>query len=88
MKPTQQLHDIGHLRRKIFPQRRFFSRASRSAVRFFAAAVAAFLARADRSSGVIVSRLRLPPIFPPLRPISRITSEISFLLNMQLSYPV
>src|ERR1700722_7367047 len=47
----------------------FFSRfrpslARRSAVRFFAAAVAAFFARADRSSAVIVSRLRLPPLEP------------------------
>jgi hypothetical protein len=53
----------------------FFSRANRSAVRFFAAAVAAFFALADRSSGVMVSRLRLPPILPPLRPISRMISE-------------
>ena len=34
------------------------SRTSRAAVRFFAAASDAFLARADRSSGVIVSRPR------------------------------
>jgi hypothetical protein len=39
-----------------------------SAVRFFGAAMAAFLARADRCSGVMVSRLRLPPILPPFRP--------------------
>jgi hypothetical protein len=38
------------------------------AVRFLAAAIAAFFARADRSSGVMVSRLRLPPILPPFRP--------------------
>ena len=36
--------------------------------RAFALAAAAFLARAVRSSGVIVSRLRLPPILPPLEP--------------------
>jgi hypothetical protein len=57
---------------------RFFacraSRASLSAVRFFAAAIAAFFARAERSSGVMVSRLRLPPILPPLRPSSDIIS--------------
>jgi len=47
------------------------SLARRAAVRFFAAASEAFLARADRSSGVIVSSERLPPIFPPLLPISR-----------------
>jgi hypothetical protein len=34
-------------------------------VRFRAAASEAFLARADRSSGVMVSRERLPPISPP-----------------------
>jgi len=42
----------------------FFSRSRRSAVRFLAAAVAAIFARAERSSGVIVSRLRLPPLEP------------------------
>jgi hypothetical protein len=41
------------------------------AVRFFAAAMAAFFARADRSSGVTVSRLRLQPTLPPFAPISR-----------------
>src|SRR5260370_12695883 len=51
------------------------SRAKRSAVRFFAAARDAFLARAERSSAVIVSRLRLPPILPPLLPISRMISR-------------
>ena len=53
------------------------SRSSRSAVRFAAAASDAFLARADRCSGVMVSRLRLPPILPPLLPISRMISENS-----------
>ena len=57
------------------------SRAIRSAVRFFAAASDAFFARAERSSAVMVSRLRLPPILPPFRPSWRITSEISFLLS-------
>jgi hypothetical protein len=38
-----------------------FDAASRFWVRFFAAASEAFLARAERSSGVMVSRLRLPP---------------------------
>jgi hypothetical protein len=33
-------------------------------VRFLAAARDAFLARAERSSGVMFSRLRLPPILP------------------------
>jgi hypothetical protein len=41
--------------------RRFASLARRSAVRFFAAAIDAVFARAERSSGVIVSRLRFPP---------------------------
>jgi len=44
------------------------SLASLSAVRFFAAAMAAFFARADRSSRVMVSRLRLPPDLAALRP--------------------
>jgi hypothetical protein len=52
---------------------RFPSLARRTLVRFLAAAIEAFLARAERSAGVIVSRLRLPPIFPPFRPISRMT---------------
>jgi hypothetical protein len=56
--------------------------AGRSAFRFFAAASEAFLARAERSSGVIVSRLRLPPILPPLRPISRMTSETKSFFSM------
>lgn len=47
----------------------FFPRASRSAVRFFAAASDAFLARALRWAGVMVSKLRLPP----RDPISAIT---------------
>jgi hypothetical protein len=47
------------------------SLASRAAVRFRTAASAAFYARADRSSGVMVSSERFPPINPPLRPISR-----------------
>jgi hypothetical protein len=51
------------------------SLANRAAVRFFAAAMAAFFARADRSSGVMVSRLRLPPILPPFAPISRMISR-------------
>ena len=38
------------------------SLARRAAVRFWAAAADAFFARADRSSGVMVSRLLLPPI--------------------------
>ena len=52
---------------------RFLSAANRFSVRFFAAASDAIFARAERSSDVIVSRLRLPPILPPLRPISRMT---------------
>jgi hypothetical protein len=40
------------------------SRVSRASVRFFAAASDAFFARAERSSGVMVSRLRLPPREP------------------------
>lgn len=52
-----------------------FNAASRFWVRFFAAASEAFFARAERSSAVMVSRLRLPPILPPLLPISRMISE-------------
>ena len=59
--------------------------ARRFSFRFFAAARDAFLARAERSSGVMVSRLLLPPILPPLRPSSRMISESSafFLLSMR-----
>ena len=49
------------------------SLARRSAVRFAAATMDAFLARSDRSSAVIVSRLRLPPILPPFLPNSVMT---------------
>lgn len=45
--------------------------------RTFALAAAAFFARATRSAFVIVSRLRLPPILPPLRPVSLKNSKIS-----------
>jgi hypothetical protein len=70
----------------VYPSR---CRRRRSAVRFLAAAADAFFARATRSARVMVSRLRLPPIFPPLRPSSRITSEMIFLLNvMGISYAV
>jgi hypothetical protein len=61
------------------------SAAKRCSVRFFAAASDAFLALADRSSAVMVSRLRLPPILPPLLPSWRMTSDINFLLNTPLS---
>jgi hypothetical protein len=53
------------------------SLASRLAVRFLSAASAAFFARAYRCSGVMVSRLRLPPILPPFLPISRMISRNS-----------
>src|ERR1043166_8693732 len=43
---------------------RLASAARRFSVRFFAAASDAILARAERSSGVMVSRLRLPPFEP------------------------
>ena len=46
----------------------FFSRANRSAVRFFAAARDAFLARAERSALVMPSADFLPPSFPYFRP--------------------
>jgi len=59
------------------PRRPLASRASRAAVRFLAAASEAFLARAERCSAVIVFRLRLPPIFPPLRPSSAMISDSS-----------
>ena len=53
------------------------SLARRLSVRFLAAASDAFFALAERSSGVIVCRLRLPPILPPLLPISRMISRNS-----------
>ena len=56
----------------------FLSRSRRSAVRFFAAAVAAIFARAERSSGVMVSRLRLPPLEPIAAIACRIRSRVSF----------
>lgn len=40
---------------------------------------AALRATADRSSKVMVTMRRIPPFLPPLRPISRMTSEIVFL---------
>jgi len=49
------------------------SAARRFAVRFFAAASDAFFARADRSSAVIVERLRLPP-FDPIAAIACLSS--------------
>lgn len=51
-----------------------------AALRFLAAtpAMLAFLARTVRSSAVIVSRLRLPP----LRPIAAAASERGFLLDI------
>jgi hypothetical protein len=47
----------------------------RNHLRFFAAAVAAILARAERSSGVIVSRLFLPPREPSSAITCRIISR-------------
>jgi hypothetical protein len=44
--------------------------------------LAACDARSWRSSGVIVSRLRLPPSLPPFLPIARITREISALVGL------
>lgn len=44
---------------------------------FFQRDSAAFLALFFRAAGDMVSRLRLPPIFPPLRPISDMMREIS-----------
>jgi hypothetical protein len=61
------------------------SAASRFSVRFFAAASEAFFALAERSSGVIVSRLRLPPILPPLLPISRMISLKSALVFLSIA---
>lgn len=40
-------------------------------------AFAAFSARSLRASGVRVSRLRFPPIFPPFLPIADITRDMS-----------
>ena len=39
--------------------------------------LAAFFATALRSSAVMVSRRRFPPIFPPFRPIADITRDMS-----------
>ena len=59
---------VGSLWRIQFPfgSTAFFART-------FALAAAAFLARAVRSAAVMVSNDRLPPILPPLRPISLMT---------------
>jgi hypothetical protein len=51
------------------------SAAKRFSVRFAAAASDAFLARAVRSSGVIVFRLRLPP-FDPIAAITCLTRSL------------
>jgi hypothetical protein len=58
------------------------SAAIRFSVRFFAAASDAILARAERSSADIVTRLLFPPIFPPLRPSSAMISESSALFSL------
>lgn len=60
----------------------FFSRlmpsaARRFAVRFSAAAMDAFLARAERSSGVMFWADALPPCLPNLRAISVIAARTS-----------
>lgn len=47
--------------------------------RFAHLAFAAWSARSRRSSGVRVTKLRLPPILPPFRPIADIMREISLL---------
>src|SRR5580700_4631048 len=60
------------------------SLAKRSAVLFFAAAIAAFLALAERSSGVMVSRLRLPPFEPIAAIACRSSSRDN--LAMEQSY--
>jgi hypothetical protein len=52
------------------------SAARRLAVRFCAAAVDAFLAREVRSSAVMVSRLRLPPLEPIAAIACRIISGV------------
>jgi hypothetical protein len=49
-------------------------------VRFAQRLLAAFSARSRRSSGVSVTKLRFPPIFPPFFPIADITREISDLV--------
>ena len=51
--------------------------ARRFSVRFFAAASEAFLARAERSSGVMFLAAVLPPNAPVLRAISRIAARTS-----------
>ena len=45
------------------------------ALRTLTLAIAAFRALAVRCSGVMVSKDRLPPIFPPRAPIARMTAE-------------
>lgn len=49
----------------------------RFALRAATAAAEAFFARAVRSSGVMVSRDRLPPILPPFAPCLRKNSSTS-----------
>lgn len=63
----------------------FLPRSLAPSLRFLAAAIDAFLARSERSSGVMVSRLRFPPIFPPLRPISAMTWDIRLFLSIASS---
>ena len=53
------------------------SRAKRSAVRFCAAAIDAFFARAERSSAVMPCADFLPPCLPNLRAISVIAARTS-----------
>ena len=53
------------------------SRSRRSAVRFAAAAIEAFLARAERSSGVMFCAAFLPPSRPKVRDTSVIAARTS-----------
>ncbi len=67
------------------PRRFFFSLAKRSAVRFRAAASDAFLARAERSSGVRFCADFLPPSLPNFREISVIAARTSAGIFMLIS---
>src|SRR5579863_4598951 len=74
-----------------FPSKNHFrfalcSRSRRSAVRFFAAASDAFLARADRSSAVMVAAAFFPPSLPYFLPIAfKYSSTSGGIFAMSLS---
>ena len=64
------------------------SRARRSAVRFSAAAMDAFLARAERSSGVEFAAAFFPPCLPNLRATSAIAARTSAEIFTLMSFMI